>query len=190
VISIFLRAGRDFTPDELPALHGPPPTPVPAAPVVPPAPAPAIPPPSAPATTSATVGEVAIAASDSANTVVYAANGAAGNGDNHGGQVMYSDNLGASINVASLNLTAITAAMNVVTAGDPSLAVGAPSAPNGQQRFYYSQIFGQILAPPITPTTQWGGLRVITFQSTDSTGKTFQQLSDNLPLNCAIAANG
>ncbi len=181
-ISIFFRAGRDFTPNELPTLHGPLPPIIPAAAPVPPATPPHLALPLIPATTTSTVGEIAVAASDSTNSVVYASNGSA-----NGllvGQVMYSTNLGATTQVATL---APTPSVNLLTAvGDPSLAVGAPqSTTTPVQSFYFTELFGSV--SPVT--NDWLDLKVVSFQNLDGTGSNFKQLADKFPLDCSVASN-
>ncbi len=174
IASVF-ATGRNFTPAEVSGLHGPPPTTVPAAPVVAPATPTSSTPALVPAVTGLTYGEVAIAASDSSNSVVYAANGTH-TGDTSG--EVWNVQAGGAPQQSQLSLNPGT----TIPVGDPSMALGAPNPGTGLQRFYYSEIF---VSPGGDRTV--GPYQNVVFQSGDSTGVTFAQTATS-PVNCGNAS--
>ncbi len=177
-VNAFFALARNFTPEEIPALHGPAPAPAPPGVQVPPAAHPPLPPDLTPASVASTFGEISVAAEDSGNVVVYA---------NNSSQVFVSSNGGGTISFGTLNKNARTSGFP--SQGDPSMATGAPAPGGGAQVFYYTQLFKSAAAVAATATTSASPARteVAVFQS-DTTGATFTQTAA-LPIDCSVAAS-
>ncbi|HVZ71417.1 MAG TPA: discoidin domain-containing protein [Polyangia bacterium] len=166
-----LSAGRNFQPEGAANLHGPTPAPVattsfPQAKRLPAAS------PTATAFARGTFGELQIAASDVANAVVYG---------RQSGPFVSNDG-GKTVTASTLNTVPAPPATVFVSAGDPSVVVGAPSS-TGTQAFYYAQIEqsqAQAAGPPAVPQL----LADAVYSSTDN-GATFNLVS--FPVNCAAA---
>ena len=170
-IDRFLQVARNFTPAAIPDLHGPAPTAVPMTKNTPPAPPPmtgmTVPGLLAPGT----FGEIEIAASDTANAIVY--------GTQSGPFV--STNGGQNVKASTYNTAPAPPNAAFVSLGDPSLAVGSPNAAF-KQNIYFAQLQTAVPIPA-------GGTRPITalalYQSTDD-GQTFNL--NSFPVNCNNAA--
>jgi hypothetical protein len=178
-IDSFFAIARDFTPDEMASVHGPTPPPVPPGVRIAPAARPSPPSDLTPASVGRGFGEVAVAASDTATSIVYARNP---------GKVFVSLDAGATVNNAALVLNARTTPFT--PQGDPSLAVGAPAPMGGTQAFYYSEIFqsaAAVLGGGGTPPSP-ARSEVAVFQSTDN-GQTFNQAA-GVAIDCSVAAAG
>jgi hypothetical protein len=170
-IQLFLNAGRDFSPLTLTGLHGPAPTPVSVAPAVPPATPPSVAPPTTPGSVTLNEGELEIAASDSANAVVYATQNA----------VFNSSNNGATVESSTINFAFPSTATSTAKFGDPTTAVGAPNL-SGQQAFWYAQL--EISSVPTTgPLANTNVLAIALYQSVDN-GVTFNAATNAFPVDC------
>jgi carboxypeptidase family protein len=173
-IARFLQAPRNFTPDAVPDLHGPAPTPLPTTQNTPPGPAPVAPGITVPGILApGTFGEIEAAASDTANAVVY--------GTQNGPFV--STNGGQNIKASTYNTAAAPPNAAFVGSGDPTVAVGSPNA-TFQQTIYFAQLQTAIAAaaPGSKPTVAIG-----LYQSTDN-GQTFNL--NSFPVNCSVATAG
>ena len=171
-IDRFLQVARNFTPAAIPDLHGPAPTAVPMTKSTPPGPPPPVTGITVPGLLApGTFGEIEIAASDTANAIVY--------GTQSGPFV--STNGGQNVKASTYNTAPAPPNPAFVSNGDPSLAVGSPSAAF-KQNIYFAQL--QTAAP--IPA---GGTRAIValglYQSTDD-GQTFNL--NTFPVNCNNAA--
>jgi hypothetical protein len=173
-IARFLQVARNFTPEAMPDLHGAAPTLVPMTKNSPPGP-----PPSALGITApgllapGTFGELEIAASDTANAIVY--------GTQNGPFV--STNGGQTIKASTYNTAPAPPNAAFASNGDPSVAVGSPNAAF-QQNIYFAQL--QTAAPtPVGGTTPV--IAIGLYQSTDN-GQAFNL--NSFPVNCNNAAAG
>lgn len=172
-IARFLQVGRNFTPDQIPDLHGAAPAPNPTSQNIPGSS------PVAPGISATGVipggsfGELQVAASDTANVIVY--------GTPTG--PFRSTNGGQTVQASTFNTVAAPPAAAFVSLGDPTVAVGAPNA-SFAQTIYYAQL--QQVAPAaagaINPTVAIG-----LYQSVDN-GATFNNVG--FPRNCSVAAQG
>jgi hypothetical protein len=163
-INTFFAAGRNFSPEAMPGLHGPARATIPAAPRVAPATA-ALPSSLSPQPLQSFFGELSLAASES-NTLVIGTNT---------GNVFRSPDGGKTFFGSSLNIKTIGN-----TFGDPSVVVSAPTAGTGSQNFYYTTL-QQTGGTSTTPLIQ-----IMPFQSTDQ-GVNFNQRTT--PVDCSVAAN-
>ncbi|HEY0795509.1 MAG TPA: carboxypeptidase-like regulatory domain-containing protein [Acidisarcina sp.] len=180
-VALFLQSGRNFTAAELPALHGPPRTPVPTVRNAP-GPAPPVSGISTPGEvpgTNGNFGELEVAASDLANAVVY--------GTQTG--PFFSTNGGQTITASTYNTANPPPATTFISLGDPTVAVGAPSSAT-QQTIYFAQLEQAAPKPAATATAPAGNLQIVAaalYQSNDN-GQTFNSVS--FPVNCSVAAAG
>ena len=167
----FFAAARNFSPEELAGLHGALPAPTVAGTHF----AFASPPPLAPQLGAALIdanrGEVAIAAADSTNHVVYGVNA---------GAPLVSIDGGRTTQVATVN-------RSNNGQGDPGAGVG-PADAQGNQTFYYSELSSDITATDPGTGKSFGVKRVNVFASTDG-GLTFNQLPGS-PRDCTIPVDG
>lgn len=173
-VTRFVQLGRDFTPAAIPDLHGPVPPSVPMTHNTPPGPAPVAPGITAPGVFgNSAFGELELAASDTANVVVY--------GSQNG--PFFSTDGGQTVKTSTYNTVAAPPAAAFVSLGDPTVTVGSPNA-SFKQTIYFAQL-EQAAPPPApgnNPTTAVG-----LYQSTDD-GLTFN--SAGFPVNCSNAAAG
>jgi hypothetical protein len=172
-INLFLQTARNFTPAAIPDLHGPAPATVPTARNTPSSS------PTAPGiSTSAVVapgvyGELEVAASDTANVVVY--------GTQNG--PFFSVDGGQTVKAATYNQAAAPPSAAFTSKGDPSVTVGAPDA-SFHQTIYFAQLEQ---AAPIPVNGNTPIVAISLYQSPDN-GATFNNIS--FPINCGVAAAG
>jgi hypothetical protein len=167
ILAVFVPA-RNFDPSTLSGVHGPAPTPIPLAPDVPPATPVTLTPPEAPSTVTPNTGELQIAASDSANAVIYGTQNA----------VSRSVDNGVTVTASTVNLSMTPPNGNLF--GDPTVAVGAPNG-LGQQAFWYAQL-AQTGTTTTMPTQQVISVELL--KSTDN-GATFNTSTIAFPVNCS-----
>jgi hypothetical protein len=174
-IALFFQSARNFTPDELPSLHGPARTPVPMTHNTPASS------PSAPGLSAAGVvapgafGELEVTASDTANVVVYGT---------QNGPFLSTDG-GQTVKVATYNKVAAPPNAAFISLGDPTVAVGSPDT-TFHQTIYFAQL-EQAAGKPKAPPNNFPVVAISLYQSTDN-GGTFN--STSFPVNCSIAATG
>jgi hypothetical protein len=172
-IALFVQIGRNFNPNNLNELHGPP------ASTTPTQPSPAAP--SHPITglllpgnmDPADFGELQIGASDVANAVVYGTQNAP----------FVSTNGGQTVNPSTYNFVNPPSATKTGAFGDPTVTVGAIYGTTKQDIYFVQE---EQTAPAPTPAN----LIVIAtglYKSTDN-GQTFNNVS--FPVNCGSASFG
>ena len=169
-IAQFFQLARNFTPDALNSLHGPP---LPAKPTVKHTP-PALPP--SPGITAAGIvtpgfGELVVASSDTANAVVYGTQGGP----------FLSTNGGQTVKASTYNKAPAPPNAAFSTKGDPAVAVGAPDS-TFHQTMYFAQL-EQAANPPAGNNTP---IVAIALYQSPNNGATFNSLS--FPINCSVAA--
>ncbi len=174
-IVLFFQAGRNFTPDALPGLHGPARTPVPMTHNTPSSS------PTAPGISASGVfapgafGELEVTASDTANAVVYGT---------QNGPFLSIDG-GQTVKAATYNTAAAPPSAAFSSLGDPTVAAGAPDT-TFHQTIYFAQL-EQAAPKPATPPNNFPVVAVSLYQSTDN-GATFNSAS--FPVNCSNATAG
>jgi hypothetical protein len=172
-IALFQQAARDFDPSAISSLHGSPMPTVPTQKNPPPSK------PTPPGISSSSVvapgafGELQVAASDTANVVVYGT---------QNGPFLSVDG-GQTVNAATYNTAAAPPAAAFNSKGDPTVGVGAPDSTFHQQ-IYFAQL-EQAAAPPPTGNTPIVAIGL--YQSSDN-GSTFNSVG--FPVNCSNAAAG
>jgi hypothetical protein len=172
-IALFFETGRNFTPVNIADLHGPPLAPVPVAKN------PLPPPPALSGSTASGViapgvfGELELAASDTANVVVY--------GTQNG--PFFSSDGGTTVKAATYNKVAAPPSAGFISLGDPTVAIGAPNAAV-QQTIYFAQL-EQITAKPPGGNNPVAAIGL--YSSTDN-GTTFN--STSFPINCSSKTAG
>jgi hypothetical protein len=167
-ITRFLAAGRNLAPESANNMHGPPPGTMPLGPPIP-AGRPIPPPVPGPGSVARLYGAVQVAASDSANAVVYGTQGGP----------YYSFDSGQTVTASGFATTPPPGASSFNLLGEPSVAVGTPNTV-GKQTFYLSELATVSQGNPTIAA-------LALFQSTDN-GKTFAPAVDAFPINCNSAA--
>jgi hypothetical protein len=169
-IAAFLQADRNFSTDSLSSFHGAAPAAVPVVRFTPTTPPPALGPTVPGPLAPGAFGELEVAASETANAVVYATQSGP----------FVSTNGGQTVLAATLNGANPPPATSTNLLGDPSTTIGAPDS-SFHQAIYFAEL--QQAAP--APT---GGNKPLVaigvYQSADN-GQTFQNVS--FPVNCGAA---
>ncbi len=172
-IALFVQLGRNFNPDSLNELHGPPPATTPTV-HSPPAPAPPVTGILLPGNMDpGDFGELQVGASDVANAVVYGTQNAP----------FVSTNGGQTISPATYNYINPPSASVTNARGDPTVTLGAIYGTTNQD-FYFVQ------EETVSPPASTGALPTIAtglYRSTDN-GQTFNNLS--FPVNCGLSSAG